>query len=58
MAQLMDMPIAAKSKAILFVALAQRFPAQSAELLAKARRFNVERSYPYHLVKRACEERK
>ena len=32
--------------------------AQAEELLAKARLFNVERSYPYHLVKRACEEQK
>jgi tetratricopeptide (TPR) repeat protein len=50
--ELMDLPIPPKTKAILLVALAQRFPAQAPEYLAKVRLLNVERSFPYHLLTR------
>lgn len=57
-AQLMDLAIAPKAKALLFVEEAQRFPAQSAELLAKARLFNIGRDYPFHLLQRVCDGKK
>jgi tetratricopeptide (TPR) repeat protein len=53
--ELIELPLTPKPKAILLVALAQRFPAQSAELLAKARLFNVDRSFPYWLIERSTK---
>jgi len=39
-------------KAIVLTALGQRFPEQRAEMFAAARRLNVRRVYPYHLLNR------
>ena len=44
-------------KALLCTALALRFPAQRAELAALARKLNVERAFPFHLIRRATESR-
>jgi len=37
-------------------ALAQKHSARRAELGAAARRFNVERYYPYHLIQRVTAQ--
>jgi Flp pilus assembly protein TadD len=42
-------------KALLCAALAQRFPARRAELGALAKKLNVERTFPFHLIRRAAE---
>ena len=55
LAELNDLAISAKTKAILLVALAQRSPNQSAELLKTARILSVDRSYPHHLIQRLSE---
>jgi tetratricopeptide (TPR) repeat protein len=52
-AELDDIILPPNSKAILFAALAQQYPAKRAEFAAAARRLNVSRSYPYHLLQRA-----
>ena len=41
------------SKAILLAALAHQHPGRRAELAVAARRLNVTRAYPYHLLQRA-----
>lgn len=45
----------AGSKALLFAALADRFPAKRKAYLAEAARFNIGRKPPYHLVKRVLD---
>lgn len=41
-----------KSKALLATALALQHPARAADFAVTARKLNVDRSYPYHLVQR------
>jgi tetratricopeptide (TPR) repeat protein len=45
--------ITISSKAVLLAFLAQQHPNQRAALAAAARRLNVERTFPYHLIQRA-----
>jgi tetratricopeptide (TPR) repeat protein len=45
--------VPSNSKAILLAMLAQKFPAKRGELAAMARKMNVDRSFPYHLIQRA-----
>ena len=42
-------------KALLLALLAERFPAKRAQYIADAKRFNVRRRPPYHLVRSAIE---
>lgn len=51
--ELDELVLAANAKALLLATLAFRHPAQRAELSAAARRFNIGRAFPYHLVQRA-----
>jgi tetratricopeptide (TPR) repeat protein len=44
------------AKAIFLVALAQAYPQSAPDLLAAARKFNVEPRFPYHLVRRSTVE--
>jgi tetratricopeptide (TPR) repeat protein len=55
-AELDDIVLPVNSKAILLMALAQRHPAMRTELFAASRHFNVSRSFPYHLLRRAGED--
>jgi len=55
-AELDDLILPAKPKAIILTALAQKHASQRAELAAAARRFNIERDYPYHLIQRSTAE--
>jgi tetratricopeptide (TPR) repeat protein len=48
-----DCMMSPPAKAVFLVALAQLYPQSSAELLATARKFNIEPRFPYHLVRRA-----
>jgi tetratricopeptide (TPR) repeat protein len=50
LAEALDLSLAARHKAILLVALAERSPTESAALRAAARQLNVTREFPYHLV--------
>jgi tetratricopeptide (TPR) repeat protein len=52
-AELDEVAVAASSKAVLLAALAHRHPTRRAEFAAAARRFNIGRGFPYHLVQRA-----
>jgi tetratricopeptide (TPR) repeat protein len=54
-AEVQDLALQAKLKAVLLVALAQRFPENSSELLRFARLLNVDRAYPYHLIRRLTQ---
>ncbi|MFN7138756.1 MAG: tetratricopeptide repeat protein [Limisphaerales bacterium] len=47
-----DIPILPKMKAIALAYLAQKFPAEKAEYMAMARKLNIDRSYPYHMITR------
>ena len=51
--QLDAVVVSPTEKALLCVALAQRFPAQREELRALARKLNVEPAFPFHLIRRA-----
>jgi hypothetical protein len=51
-----DLILPAKPKAIVLAALALKHPTRRAELGAAARRFNVDRTYPYHLIQRITAE--
>lgn len=53
--QLDEIVLHPRIKALLLAVLATRFPQKKAELATMARRLNVSRSPPYHLVKRATE---
>jgi hypothetical protein len=53
--QLDNVELSPNLKALLLAALAIRFPEQKAELAAWARRMNVGRLPPYHLVRKAAE---
>ena len=44
-------------KALVCAALAQQFPAQRAELSALARKLNIGRAFPFHLIQRATAPR-
>jgi tetratricopeptide (TPR) repeat protein len=46
------------AKALFLSALAQKHPAAATELAAAARHFNIERSFPYHLVERVTADRR
>jgi tetratricopeptide (TPR) repeat protein len=46
-----------QAKALLLAVLAEQFPANRASYQALARRFNIRREPPYHLVERAIEDR-
>jgi tetratricopeptide (TPR) repeat protein len=48
----LDVPLTPKFKAIVMVALAQKYPLLGKDFLAAARRLNVDRSYPYHMLNR------
>jgi hypothetical protein len=48
-----EIALPAAPKAVLLATLAHRHPARRAELSAAARRFNIGRAFPYHLVQRA-----
>ena len=50
-----DLVLEPSFKALLAVAMAQRFPEQKAEFVAIARRLNVRRMPPYQLVRKATE---
>jgi len=52
-AELNELTLPPASKAVLLALLGQRYPGRRAELFAAARQFNVEREFPYHLVRRA-----
>jgi tetratricopeptide (TPR) repeat protein len=52
-AELDGVVITISSKAVLLAFLAQQHPNQRASLAAAARRLNVERVFPYHLIQRA-----
>ena len=54
--ELDDLILPANLKAIVLTALAQKHSARRAELGAAARRFNVERYYPYHLIQRVTAQ--
>jgi hypothetical protein len=41
-----------RAKAMLLTALGQKFPQAAPQLFALARKFNIERSFPYHLMNR------
>lgn len=41
-----------RAKSMLLAALAQKYPQAAARLLPLARKFNVDRSFPYHLLNR------
>jgi hypothetical protein len=43
-------------KAVLLAALAQKHPAERAQLMAAARRFNVSRVIPYHFIRQVTAE--
>ena len=47
--------LAANSKAILLACLSVRHPARRDVLASAARRLNVERGFPYHLLQRATQ---
>ncbi len=53
-----DLPALPKLKAITLAYLALKFPSEKAEYAAMARKLNVDRSYPYHLVARAIADGK
>jgi Arc/MetJ family transcription regulator len=55
-AELDDLVLPAKLKAIVLAALGQKRSNMGAALRAAARRFNVERDYPYHLIQRVTNE--
>jgi len=55
-AELDDLILPPKPKAIFLAALAQKYPGKRAELAAAARRFNIDRDYPYHLIQRVTAE--
>ena len=55
-AELDDLVLPANLKAIVLAALAQQHSATRAELSAAARRFNVTRYYPYHLIQRVTAQ--
>ena len=40
------------AKSMLLVALAQKYPQAASRILPLARKFNIERSFPYHLLNR------
>ncbi len=46
------------AKAVLLANLAYSHPDHQSELAAAARRLNVERGFPYHLIQRATEDRR
>lgn len=50
LAEVLDLSIGARHKAVLLVALAERSPTDAAALRALARQLNVTREFPYHLV--------
>jgi tetratricopeptide (TPR) repeat protein len=41
-----------RAKAMLLAALAQKYPPAASRLWAQARKFNIDRSFPYHLLNR------
>jgi len=47
-----NVPISPQLKAVILAALAQRYPEGRAELAGLARKLNVERTFPFHLVQR------
>jgi tetratricopeptide (TPR) repeat protein len=51
--ELDEIALPAGAKAVLLATLAHRHPARRAELSSAARRFNIGRAFPYHLVQRA-----
>ena len=55
-ADLDDIILAPSTKAILLAALAQQHPAARERLCSAARKVNVSRSYPYHLIQRATSD--
>ncbi|MBA4150674.1 MAG: tetratricopeptide repeat protein [Verrucomicrobia bacterium] len=50
LSEVIDVPVQPKLKAIILVYLAAKFPANKSEYADMARKLNVERSYPFHLI--------
>jgi hypothetical protein len=54
LAEVMDLALPAKPKAVLLAALGQSFPQQSPGYLAALRQANVDPAFPFHLLNRGA----
>jgi len=52
--EVVDLTIPTKLKAIALTYLAAKFPQQKTEYTGMARKLNVDRSYPHHLIARVA----